>query len=79
MRVRLTPTADQRAVLERLQLPDRIVETLQKPSFELDTDAAETVRDELTTLLPTVGFDADYELTAEGRIIEDLIDALFIP
>lgn len=55
------------------------METLQKPSFELDTDAAETVRDELTTLLPTVGFDADYELTAEGRIIEDLIDALFIP
>lgn len=79
MGARLIPTADQRAVLERLPLPDRIVETLQEPSFELDTDAAETVRDELTALLLTVGFDADYELTAEGRIIEDLIDALFIP
>lgn len=74
-----TPTADQQAILERLRVPERIEVTLQRPSFALDANDAETVREALTEELARVGFDPDYELTSEGRLIEGLIDALFIP
>lgn len=73
-----TPDADQRAMLERLRVRERIKSTLQRPNFALDTNDAETVREALTKELARVGFDPDYELTVEGRLIESLIDALFI-
>lgn len=79
MKAHLTPNADQRAILERLRVSDRIAVTLRRPSFVLDVEDANTVRDALTEELATVGFDLDYELTSEGRLIESMIDALFIP
>lgn len=75
----LTPTADQRAILERLRVPDRIKAALRHRSFALDVEDSEIVRNALTDELARVGFDLDYELTAERRLIEALIDALFIP
>ena len=78
MNANLTPTTHQQAILERLCIPDRIKVEVRKPSLALDVEDAETVRDALTAELAKVGFDADYELTAEGRLIEGMIDALFI-
>lgn len=77
MEAAFTPTAAQRAILERLLFPEHIVVTLQRSSFALDANDTETVREALTEELARVGFDSDYELTAEGRLIEGLIDALF--
>ena len=79
MDANFTPTADHRAILERLRAPERIEVRLQRPSFALNTNDAETVREALTEELARVGFDPNYELTVEGRLIESLIDALFIP
>lgn len=79
MSVTLTPTNEQRAILERLHVPDHIRVTLRRTSFTLDVEDSEAVRDALTQEMAQTGFDAAYEPTAEGRVIEDLIDALFIP
>lgn len=40
----------------------------------MDRATAERFRDEFTTRLARVGFGADYELTREGKLLEDLID-----
>lgn len=42
--------------------------------LSLDSETAERFRDELTTRLARVGFDANYEPTREGKLLEDLID-----
>lgn len=39
-------------------------------------DAIESLRDKLTDILAEQGFGEDYSTTAEGEIIEDLIDTL---
>lgn len=78
MSVHLTPTEEQRRVLERLEVPAQIAALLRRPSFTLSAGDAEAVRDALTEALAQVGFGADYELTADGHLIEDLIDKLFV-
>jgi hypothetical protein len=40
----------------------------------VDHATAERFREEFTTRLAKVGFDADYEPTREGKLLEDLID-----
>jgi hypothetical protein len=40
----------------------------------LDVDTAERFRDQFTARLAHVGFGQDYRPTAEGRLLEDLID-----
>lgn len=42
--------------------------------LKLSRDLAEEFREALTNELAKVGFDENYDLTAEGRILEDLID-----
>lgn len=42
--------------------------------LRLDRDTAERFRDEFTTRLARVGFDANYEPTREGKLLEGLID-----
>ncbi|MCU0972482.1 MAG: hypothetical protein MUF80_00755 [Burkholderiales bacterium] len=42
--------------------------------LKLDPDTAERFRDEFTSRLASVGFDADYEPTREGELLEELID-----
>ena len=39
----------------------------------------EPIREALTVQLAEIGFDENYNLTAEGALIEDLIDGLFVP
>ena len=78
MAVHLSPTQEQRAILERLDVPDAVAAALRQTCFALEAKDAETVRGALTKELARQGFDADYEPTAEGRLIEDLIDDFFI-
>ena len=78
MAVHLNPTREQRAILERLNLPEVITAALCQTSFALNAQDAETIRGALTVELARCGFDADYEPTTEGRLIEDLIDDLFV-
>lgn len=79
MGVTLEPTAEQRAVIERLDVPDQIAATIRLPSFTLGAEDARTVGDALAVEMARNGFDLDYEPNAEGRLIEDLIEQLFIP
>jgi hypothetical protein len=42
-------------------------------------EAIERLRGQLTELVAKVGFDEDYAPTAEGELIEHIIDALYLP
>lgn len=44
-------------------------------SFEIAVSSAEQFRSAFTERLAEVGFDDRYELTEEGRLLEDLLDA----
>lgn len=43
-------------------------------SFKITESLAEQFRSEFTERLAEVGFDEAYELTDEGRLLEDLLD-----
>ena len=45
--------------------------------FQIDSLKCEELRTVLTELLAKVGFDTNYALTKEGRVLEDLIDKLY--
>ena len=47
--------------------------------ISVDRNSAEKLRDAFTDRLAKVGFDKDYDPTAEGRMLEDLIDRFFMP
>lgn len=63
-------------------LPDDLREALTRPietdsssvTVEMTTDISERFCSELTVKMAKVGFDEDYELTAEGQRLEELID-----
>jgi hypothetical protein len=44
-------------------------------TLEVDPDLAERFRSAFTERLAQVGFDPTYELTGEGAVLEELIDA----
>lgn len=44
--------------------------------IRISAASAEEFRDKLTRRLAEIGFDQDYEITAEGRMLEELIDRL---
>ncbi|WP_292975311.1 hypothetical protein [Nitrosomonas sp.] len=48
-------------------------------TIELSAMIAEEFREAFTEQLAKVGFDEAYELTAEGRLLEDLIDRFHKP
>jgi hypothetical protein len=50
-----------------------------KFAIRLDRDSSEKLRDLLTEQLAKVGFDRDYKLSSEGRMLEELIDRLYEP
>lgn len=61
----------------------RIVGTAQRVSSEvfavrISRAVAEEFRSAFTLQLAKVGFDANYELTTEGRLLEELIDRFFV-
>jgi hypothetical protein len=46
--------------------------------MEIDEDIADKIRDWAIDELQKKGFDINYELTADGKILEELIDAFYI-
>lgn len=81
-------SADEWQYLQRLTARDEMLASWLGPwanthserhSITLSRAEADTLRERLTTQLALIGFDENYEPTEEGRIIEDLIDKLFIP
>ncbi len=46
--------------------------------MQLSREVAEAVRECLTMELAKVGFEEDYSLTREGRLLESMIDKLFV-
>jgi hypothetical protein len=51
----------------------------EKLVIRLSRDIAEKLRSQLTEKLAEVGFEKDYSPNFTGRMLEDLIDTLFIP
>lgn len=47
-------------------------------NLELNINTAEEFREKFTLELTRVGFDDNYQLTTEGKLLEDLIDRFFI-
>ncbi len=67
-------------ILDDLPFARLIRETQRRAgsrSLSLLPDEAEQLRGYFTLRLARVGFDADYRVTEEGRILEGLIDRLF--
>ncbi len=46
--------------------------------IELDEETADEIRDWAMDKQVQVGFDENYELTSEGTILEELVDAFYI-
>lgn len=61
----------------------RVIESAEPTRDEnweiaVSADLAEALRSAFTERLAATGFDADYEPTAEGRMLEGLIDRLYL-
>ncbi|MFQ3649978.1 MAG: hypothetical protein SNJ75_06570 [Gemmataceae bacterium] len=70
--------APQHETLARLLKLDQ--EAHGRPAIiRLSPAEAEELRDSLTTQLAAVGFDENYSPNEQGRMLEKLIDKLFIP
>jgi hypothetical protein len=61
----------------RAECPRRPTDVHDAGPIEIDaaTATADAVQSALTDRLGQVGFDADYDLTEEGAMLENLIDA----
>lgn len=81
--IRITPT--QLEYLKRSCFLDislnQVIQRIQtkggKISFRIPHSTAEEFRNAVTERLAEVGFDLNYELTNEGKILEELIDCFF--
>lgn len=68
----------------QLSLPDHLKGVCKnlniKSDFPLDIteDSLDEIRDWAGVKLQSVGFDQDFKLTEEGRILEDLIDLFYM-
>lgn len=67
-------------LITKVQLTSALNKALQAMSEggEITDDQADELRDCCTDYLDKFGFDENYELTADGKKIEGLIDKLFI-
>jgi hypothetical protein len=65
--------------IENTSYGRRLRYVLRSPGLLLFCLIGGCVRDALTESLARVGFGTNYELTADGRLIDDLIDKLFVP
>lgn len=50
----------------------------QSVTIEVDEATADEIRDWANAKLQEKGFDENYELTPEGKILEELVDAFYI-
>ncbi|MCE7060111.1 hypothetical protein [Dyadobacter sp. CY343] len=56
-----------------IQISDEIPSVI----FEVDDDSADAIRDWAGEQLQKIGFDINYELNYEGKILEELIDIFY--
>ena len=59
----------------------RVISNPKEKDFlilECSEDQADDIRDKCSEKLQLVGFDEKYELTPEGKILENLIDEFFV-
>ena len=70
--------SDVQYILEKMPLDQEIKAKIQESSvcLKLDEDEVSVLRDLCGERLQTEGFDEAYNLTAEGIILEDLVDKL---
>lgn len=66
------------SVCEGQPLPEPIRASVRKIQLDLTPDLADRVRDMCGDELAVSGFDENYNLTPRGRILETLVDKLFI-
>ena len=77
---------DELNILKSVAEKNKIVELILKTQTEInerviitaDAQQCREAGDALVDLLAEIGFDIDYSLTSEGRVIDDLIDKFFI-
>ncbi len=63
---------------EVLRLKFQVKKEGQSIFIEVDNGAADEVRDWAMNKQIQIGFDVNYELNSEGKILEELIDAFYI-
>lgn len=63
---------------EVLRLKLQVQKKGQSVIVEVDENTADEIRDWASEELQRKGFDINYELTHEGRILEELIDVFYI-
>ena len=67
-------------MLENLELPPelKIILRQQVMKIELSDDQADELRDCCTCKLDEIGFDENYEPSEKGKVLESLVDKLYI-
>lgn len=75
IQLRLSP--EQAEALQRIELPLGLRGKNLQASLNLTDEEADELRELVADRLLDCGFDRDYRPTAEGRVLEGLIDALF--
>lgn len=63
---------------ESLKLNLRVKEEIRYILIEVDEEAADEIRDWASEKLQRIGFDINYKLTNEGKMLESLIDKFYI-
>jgi len=79
MPVAIGLSPQERQVLNSLAVPPPIEAMVADGRLVLDDQQARDLRERVLDRLPVVGFDANYALTDEGRVLDGLSDKLFIP
>jgi hypothetical protein len=81
MQIRFTDA--ELGLLSRLHLwsvdTSQVIRDAKGARIELSEREADDLRERVVDQLTVSGFDQDYEPTADGRILEDLIDKLHTP
>lgn len=70
-------------MVARFEIPPELLKELSSYADDLvviriTPDIAEDLREQAEELLPIIGFNEAYEATAEGEILESLIDKFFL-
>lgn len=86
MIVCLTPSQNQFLINKALQNKNSLIKTIEKGSILMNCkwnvniadEAADEIRESCMDMLQKIGFDANYNLTAHGKALEELIDIFYM-
>lgn len=59
-------------------LPQHLKTFIKSNAIEIDENCADELRDVFGEQLQIIGFDENYNLTKEGKILESLIDKFYV-